>query len=145
MTDFMGYDALLRPGQETGDRRAEGAPVRGGVRVCSRGLAGYGGRGVWGQPPDGRAAGPPAPAGPSAVVARRHGLAPSAARPRVQYGPVDPAPRGRGDRAPHRGALSLQVRLEPASSKFTPPVRCDGGLAEPVRPATACIPTHCGR
>src|SRR5262245_23051647 len=143
MTSIIGYDAMLRHGQKTGDRRAGGASVRGGAPVRSRGVAGRGGCEVWGQPADrallvpdvetgrpgrsdgGRPAGPAASAGPSATGASRHRVAGRTACARVQDGPVDPAAHRRAHRAADRDPVSPGTCVVPAPA------------AELVAPATS--------
>jgi hypothetical protein len=129
----MGYDAMLKHGQETGDHRAGGAPVQGGALVRSWSVAGDGGGNVWGQSPDGAslvpdleaggpgglegrgAAGPAAAAGSSAAGARGYGVARRPAGPRVPHRPLDPAPGGRAHPAPHWRAVSPGTCVVPAA------------------------------
>src|SRR2546427_2181055 len=131
----IGYDAMLRHGQETtetpGCGRVGSAPLRGRAAVCAGHQASGRHAGAGGESADrasvvspvaprgpagiesGGPAGPEAAARPAPAGPRGDGPAPGAATARLRHRTLDAAARGNGHRPADRGPLSSRARLVP--------------------------------
>src|SRR6266496_6593442 len=132
---FIGYDAMLRHGQETtgtpGCGRVGSAPLRGGAAVCAGHRAGGRHAGAGGESADrasvvspvaprglagiesGGPAGPEAAARPAPTGPGGDGAAAGAAAARLRHRSLDAAARRDGHRSADRGSLSSGPRLVP--------------------------------